>query len=105
MARDCREINLGRRRALPENTVVKIVSTLRKMVDTHAALFGAVTFIEREEEDDIEKQLVHQIADHSASLGVSEQVPVYDGGGESGEHAERDRRRKIPRQSQVIQNR
>ena len=71
------------------------------MVDTRAALFGAVTFIEWEEDDDIGKQLVHQIADHSALLGVSEQVPVCDGGGESGEHAERDRRRRIPRQSQV----
>jgi len=74
VARDCKEINLGRRQALPENTVVKIVSTLRKMVDTHAALFGAVTFIEREEDDDIEKQLVHRIADHSASLAVVMEV-------------------------------
>ena len=67
-----------------QHQITGLVVRMETLVDKDT---GAVTFVEREEDDGIEKQLVHQIADHTASLGVSEQV--CDGGGESGEHAER----------------
>ena len=38
VAKDCREISLGRRQALPENGVAEIVCTLGRIMDTHAAL-------------------------------------------------------------------